>query len=195
LPKSVQHPEALFSKNRTTVATTPFSLGPSLPQNITTAILDTGATGHFLSILAPYSNKRIASPALHVSLADHSVMVSSHQVDLNLPLLPISACTAHLFPALSDNSLIFIGQLCDAGCTATFTASTVQVHLHTDLLFEGNRSAATNFLWRVTLSIPPPPIPSAFIAIQGSPAQLVAFAHAAFFSPSLSTLQQVLKKN
>jgi hypothetical protein len=31
--------------------------------------------------------------------------------------------------------------------------------------------------------------------MQGSPAQLVAFAHAALFSPSLSTLQQALQKN
>jgi hypothetical protein len=120
-------------------------------------------------------------------------MVSTHQVDLNLPNLPPSACTAHLFPSLGDTSLISMGQLCDAGCTATFTSSTVHVHLHDALLFSGTRSPTTNFLWRVDL--PLPSTPQALSLMQGTPAQLVAFTHAALFSPAPSTLLHALQRN
>jgi hypothetical protein len=171
------------------------SLGPSPQSYLSSAILDTGATSHFLSINAPYSNKRPASPALHVSLADHSIMVSSHQVNLNLPSLPTSACTALLFPALGVASLLSIGQFCDAECMATFTASLVQVCLHNKLLIKGSRSPSTNFLWRVNLPIMLSPPPQALSMMQGTPSQLVAFTHAALFSPSHSTLRWALQQN
>ena len=170
-------------------------LGPSPPPCPPTAICDTGATGHFLSINAPYENKRPAISPLHVALADQSIITSSHQVDLDLPSLPASARIAHLFPALGDTSLLSIGQLCDAGCTAIFNAETVHVYQHHKLLFTGHRSAATNNLWQVNLPFSKPSDHHASTAMQGSPAQLVAFAHAALFSPSISTLAQALHNN
>jgi hypothetical protein len=125
-------------------------------------------------------------------------MTSSHEVELALPQLPLSARTAHLFPALGDTSLLSIGQLCDAGCLATFSSSHVNVTLHSTVILHGTRSLATNRLWTVTLpssSFPTPQQSFAGTLQTGSPSELVAFAHAALFSPSLSTLTKALSKN
>jgi hypothetical protein len=122
-------------------------------------------------------------------------MQSTHIVDLHLPDLPPAARTAHLFPALGDTSLISIGQLCDAGCTAVFTATEVHIHLHNKVIIQGTRSLASNRLW--TLDLPDSTTDSALAAYPHSacPADLVAFAHASLFSPVTSTLMQALKKN
>jgi hypothetical protein len=125
-------------------------------------------------------------------------MTSSHEVELALPQFPLSARTAHLFPALGDTSLLSIGQLCNAGCLATFSSSHVDVTLHGTVILHGTRSLATNRLWTVTLpssSFPTPQQSFAGTLQTGSPSELVAFAHAALFSPSLSTLTKALSKN
>jgi hypothetical protein len=118
-------------------------------------------------------------------------MISNHQVDLQLPNLPPAASNAHLFPALGDTSLLSIGQLCNAGCTATFTSDVVTIHC------DGHRSIDTNHLWQVNLPLNnfPTPVHQAATALQGNPSQLVAFLHATLFSPSLTTLATALRNN
>jgi hypothetical protein len=125
-------------------------------------------------------------------------MISSHEVQLSLPTLPPSARTAHLFPALGNTSLISIGQLCDAGCLATFSSSHVDIALHGTTIPSGTRSLATNRLW--TVELPQAPVspftaPFAGSLQTGTVPDLVAFAHAALFSPSISTLSEALSKN
>jgi hypothetical protein len=83
--------------------------------------------------------------------------------DLNLlPLLPPAACEAHLFPHLASGSLTSIGQLSDHGCSTTlFTATTI--------------ASASMMAW-------------CFKDITHNPnlaARIVAFYHAAMFSPVL----------
>jgi hypothetical protein len=83
-------------------------------------------------------------------------------------------------------------------CLATFSSSHVDVTLHGTVILHGTRSLATNGLWTVTLpSSSSPTAPQSFAGTlqTGSPSQLVAFAHAALFSPSLSTLTKALSKN
>jgi hypothetical protein len=151
-----------------------------------------------LSISAPYHSKQRTSSPITVSLANNSKMISSHEVELSLPNLPPSACTAHLFPALGDTSLISSGQLCDAGCLATFSSSHVDIALHGTTILSGTRSLATNRLWTVELpQAPDSPLTTPFASSlqTGTVPDLVAFAHAALFSPSLSTLSKALSKN
>jgi hypothetical protein len=69
-------------------------------------------------------------------------MHSTHIVDLHLPDLPPAARIAHIFPALGDTSLISIGQLCDAGCTAIFNANSVHIKLEDKLIIQGTHGAA-----------------------------------------------------
>ena len=127
------------------------NLGPSPPINLS-AIADTGTTGHFLSTNAPITNKRPALCPLAVTLPNHEVMHSTHEAELSLPGLPPEACSAHLFPSLGDLSLVSIGQLCDAGCVANFTATDVTVSNAGTTVLQGRRHA--DKLWHVQLPSP-----------------------------------------
>jgi hypothetical protein len=100
---------------------------------------------------------------------------------------------------------VSIRQLCDAGCIAVFDKNTVVITLNDTVIMSGKRDPESR-LWH--LNLPPPgftpalappiasrpPIPRPTVAfanaarLSASPAKLVTFAHAALFSPSLSTL-------
>ena len=94
-----------------------------------------------------------------------------------------------------------MGQLCDAGCVVTFDATSVTVHHDALRLLEGTRTPATG-LWHLSLTqpqlttpTPPPLLHRSYAAVQSAtPADLVAFAHAALLSPELSTLKQALDR-
>jgi hypothetical protein len=126
-------------------------------------------------------------------------MLSTHEADLDLSFLPPAARHhVHIVPALASASLISMGQLCDPGCDITFTASTVTVTYNNAIVLIGHRTPMTR-LWHFDLKalLPPPcslPCFESDNAAIGSatPAQLVAFAHAALFSPALSTLDMAV---
>jgi hypothetical protein len=61
--------------------------------------------------------------------------------DLDLPSLPPAARVAHLFPALKGQSLLSVGQLCDAGCDAHFTATTVTIDHQGTTVLTGHESS------------------------------------------------------
>lgn len=95
-----------------------------------------------------------------------------------------------------------IGQLCDAGCIAAFTASHVTIKYLNEIILKGNRDPITK-LWKISIPISPAVVPApALTSNQHTAAttinhpkgiaQLVAFAHASLFSPALSTLQRAL---
>jgi hypothetical protein len=115
--------------------------------------------------------------------------------DLDIPDLPAAAQVAHLFPALGGQSLLSIGQLCDAGCEANFTARTVSILLGPKLILTSQRDPITR-LWTVNTVTPTPHDPEQALLVNHTtkPAELVAFAHAALFSPALSMLQTALDK-
>ena len=141
-------------------------------------------------------------------------MYSTHEADLALPQLPLAARRVHIVPALKTASLLSMGQLCDAGCTVTFDATSVTVLLGAQQLLAGHRNVATG-LWHLSI-VPGDELPTAsltpsheidtstivapllhrsFAAVQSATtAELVAFAHAALFSPTLSTLKTALER-
>ena len=80
------------------------------------AILDSGASSHFLLSTAPVVDKRIAKTPLTVTLLNGDVVSLSHIAKLNLPLLPQAARTAHVVPGLASHSLVSVVKLCNAGC-------------------------------------------------------------------------------
>lgn len=96
-------------------------------------------------------------------------------------------------------SLLSIGQLCDAGCRVEFTATMVTVTFANEVVLQGVRTNSRR-LWNLGLHNPV----FTLTALQHttnaaigttSAADLVAFAHAALFSPSWSTLEQSLQRN
>ena len=123
-------------------------------------------------------------------------MTSHHKTHLNLPNLDPAALEAYIFPAMENLSLLSVGQLCDAGCKALFDED--QVHIITKLgtiLLTGFRDPTTR-LWLTPISTQTTPIPLANIVNFSTKAKdIVAFLHAAFYSPALSTLRQALMRN
>jgi hypothetical protein len=118
-------------------------------------------------------------------------MQSSHTAELIIPGLPKAARLVHIVPTLSKNSLISIGQLCDSGCTATFDKTTAVIEYKGETVLTGTRTL-NDKLWHLEL---PSAQYSANAAIgSATPADKVAFAHAALFSPALSTLAKALNK-
>ena len=121
--------------------------------------------------------------------------------------LPLQATKAHLFPSLGPSSLVSIGQLCDAGCTAKFHHDKVHIKYHGDIIITGLRNNATNKLWQLNLN---EPRPEPTIQIKNSPVQqqgnlaiikdsakaseMVRFSHATLFSPVPSMLNAALQK-
>jgi hypothetical protein len=107
---------------------------------------------------------------------------------------------ADIFPNLSASLLILIGQLCDSGCKAICTAKNVSIKLGGQIILTGIHSPVTE-LWSVNLPTPPvnrtPRLPTPPPSMQqvnttrqsASPVQLVAFAHAALFSPVLGVMK------
>ena len=123
-------------------------------------------------------------------------MYSTHDAELDIPHLPIAARRCHIVPALSNHSLLSIGQLCDAGCSIELDATTLKVQYEGATVLTGKRTPQTR-LWQVndssTATVKFPHVTNAAVG-SATPAETVAFAHASLFSPSLSTLHAALAK-
>jgi hypothetical protein len=99
---------------------------PSIPSQYT-ALLDSGCTAHFLLENAKFSNKIPTATPLAVILPNGDTITSTHTATLNMPSLPYTVRQAHILPKLAQHSLISVGQMCDSGCSVTFTATEVTV--------------------------------------------------------------------
>jgi hypothetical protein len=142
------------------------------------------------------TNVQPTSAPLTVQVANNQTMQSTHTATLTLPGLPPAATQAHIFPHM-DKSLVAAGPLCDAGCT-------IFLHQHGGTIQGPNMAPIIverqhNGLW--TIASPNPTITpgaTANAAIHPSnhntPADLVAFYHAALWSPTLATLKAAMQK-
>jgi hypothetical protein len=92
-----------------------------------TAILDSGCTSNFLSAAVSCSDKQAAHVPLNVNTPNGTTIQSSHTCNLLLTDLSPQARQTHILPGLVHNSLISVGQLCDSGCSVTFTQEQVTV--------------------------------------------------------------------
>jgi hypothetical protein len=121
-------------------------------------------------------------------------MTSTHEANLDIPKLPDSATRAHIVPELQTHSLLSLGQFCDSGCTATIDQDTIDIFYQNEMVLSGQRSPDTT-LWHIEYPIDDKPkIHYTNNAIgRNTTANIVAFMHAAFFSPVLSTLYKALK--
>jgi hypothetical protein len=84
---------------------------PPLLKPHETAILDSGYTGHFLLVKVPCLNKIKSQTPLTVRLPNRATMESSHNAELNIPELNAAASNAHVFPGMSNHSLLSVRQL------------------------------------------------------------------------------------
>ena len=114
-------------------------------------------------------------------------MTSTHEAELDIPLLPAHAKKVHIFPELASGSLLSIGQLCDGGCTATFTANKLFIYFAGKIIIQGTRQ--NNKLWTIDPPTTSPGHHSLNAAIDTPTiAERINFYHASLFSPTLDTL-------
>ena len=79
------------------------------PSNIHTwAILDSGATGHFLVTMAPKSSVSPENNPIRVALPTGDTVQSTHTCTLALPQLPAKARGGHIIPGLAAYSLLSV---------------------------------------------------------------------------------------
>jgi hypothetical protein len=92
---------------------------------------------------------------LTVLLPNGATMTSTHTAELPLPHLPPAACLCHIFPQLSSGSLLYIGQLCDHGCEALFTATQLIITLQDKTILLGHRSGPLgHWQWQYAAKLP-----------------------------------------
>jgi hypothetical protein len=159
-----------------------------------TAILDSGCTSNFLSATAPCSNKQEAHVPLIVNMPNGTTIQSSHICDLLLADLPPQARKAHILPGLVHNSLISVGQLCDNGCSVTFTQEQVTVPKNGKCVMYGSRDPRSR-LWRVDLKqrFETKQIQCNHAHENSNQKDLINYLHAVCFSPVKSTWITAIK--
>ena len=126
--------------------------------------------------------------------ATHTALLPNDSI---LPPLSDTARLAHVFPNITNHPLLSIGQFCDDGYTATFTATTVQLSKDGYIYNIGTRNKQ-NGLWNIDLTATVPASPPVFpisnslpiannVHIMKTLSDLVQYLHQACFSPVLKT--------
>jgi hypothetical protein len=78
-------------------------------------------------------------------------MKSTHTAILDIPQLSKATKAAHIFPAMENNSLLLVGQLCNEGYSVLFSIDEVTILNATQkILMKGSRDLDTG-LWRINL--------------------------------------------
>jgi hypothetical protein len=102
------------------------------------AIANTGVTGHYSRPSDPHTKTGILRTPINVGLPNGTILQSNQETCLlNLNELPRAAREAPTIPGLTHSSLISIGTLCDAGCTAEFNQTKVVVKYNNNNILEG----------------------------------------------------------
>ena len=91
-------------------------------------MLDSGTTDNFISVQASVKNVRPTKNAINVTIPNGNRMNSTHECDINWPLLPQCARCGHIIPALSQHLLLSVVKLCESGCKVTFQHDCCVVH-------------------------------------------------------------------
>eukprot|EP00804_Cyclotella_cryptica_P023697 CCRYP_019320-RA/>CCRYP_019320-RA protein AED:0.37 eAED:0.35 QI:0/0/0/1/1/1/6/0/1607 len=183
-------------------------LGPAHPST-EFAILDSGATAHFIVQGTDVLNQKPATNPLRIKLPDGNFITSTHTCNLNIPWLPMSMTEAHIVPGLAHSSLVATKKFCDAGCRVSFDATACHIFLRGKLVLTGTRCPTTG-LWIIPLnpsspdstigtpqSLPPPTPQHMAYNVYTLPfkQQQLKYMHQAFFSPPVHTLIKAINND
>ena len=89
-----------------------------------TSILDSGASGVYLTLAALYTDINRSAPPVNVCTASGTHYSSSASCNQNLHTLPTRG--GHIIPGFQHN-LVGIGPLCDRGCKVIYDKHAVHV--------------------------------------------------------------------
>ena len=109
-------------------------------------ILDSGTTDHFISVQASVKNVRPTKNAINVRIPNVEQMNSTHECDIDWPLLPQRAHGGHIIPALSQHSLLSVIKLCESGCRVTFQHDCCVVHYKGKIMLYGQKCPITKLI-------------------------------------------------
>ena len=115
------------------------------------AILDSGATSHFLMVNSPAINRRPTASPINVTLPNGEQIQTSDICELDIPTLPTKAREAHIVPGLNSHALVSVVKLCNAGCIVIFTKINCIVMYRGRIVLEGLKCNRTG-LWMIPLS-------------------------------------------
>ena len=161
-------------------------------------VADTGATSHFMDgsqgtkdmihCNIPVNNIVKVKNGIQVLLPNKQTLQSTHEGTLNIPELPIQARRAHIFPHLASGSLLSIGQLCDAGCSALFDKHKLYIFYNGKIILQGTRQQSK--LWTIDKDNH-----HSLNSVIDAPtiAERIEFYSRSLFSPTLSTLEKAIK--
>jgi hypothetical protein len=161
-----------------------------------TAIVDYGYTGRFLLVNAPCLNKVKSQNPLMVRLPNGATMESSHTAALDIPELNTAASIGHVFPGMSNHSLLSVGQLCNEGHTVTFKNASVTTCDSQEFQILSGAGSLDTGLWRINLrrehQQPQQAVANNVYELRNKGA-FVNYLHKALFSPTQSALLQAVK--
>jgi hypothetical protein len=102
-------------------------------------------------------------------------MKSTHTATWDIPQLSKVAKVAHVFPAMENNSLLSVGQICDEGYSVLFITDGVKIlNQKKNKIMKGPRDYATG-LWRINL-------------LQKNPTSLFPSLHLSLIQPIMCML-------
>ena len=158
----------------------------------TTAIADTGATGHYFMPTAPVADINHTAPSTTVRTATGQHTSSSATAHLTLPCLPTAARLGHVMPGFTNN-LISIGKLCDADCSAYFNKTAVTIFNCDGLpILHGYRETTGARLWRFNITATTPQAVAATAAHHPASPPTAEAAKRAYDLPSTPALIEFL---
>ena len=104
---------------------------------------------------APVINHNPHAPPTTIRTATGTQHTSTASAQLALPTLPNNtARQGHIIPGFT-NSLLSLGQLCDAGCTPHFDKQHMRIRNAAGTpIRTGTRDATGARLWRVDITLP-----------------------------------------
>ena len=116
------------------------------------AILDSGASSHFLMMDAPLLYKRKTTNPVTVTVANGGRVRSTHDGALDIPGLPPRARYAHVIPGIR-HLLLSIVRLCNAGCEVIFGRWGLNVEVrHKGKMIMRAKKSTINGLWYVPIT-------------------------------------------
>ena len=166
-------------------------------------ITDAGATGHFLQPRVPAINTRRTKNPISISQPDGGKLKSTHECEIDNPLLLKAATKAPIVPGLAHTSLVSIKILIDAGCFVTYGKNVI-VYYEEKVVWMGPRENLTG-LWVLPIKIKQNIITKRRKGIQkhtstnmyqiSSREEIIKYLHQCLFCPPKSTLLKAIKNN
>ena len=126
------------------------------------AILDSGATSHFLTSMAPATNITPTTKPIVAQLPNGERVTSTHTCMLDIPALPAAARLAHIISNMASHSLILVVTLCNAGCDIAFTKIGCTISYHGRVVLCANKCTRTG-LWMIPLAATTPPTTPTYV--------------------------------